>query len=110
MEAELFSVAGGKFHRPAAPIERERAWQPTETLCGQTVVPQNYFATAAGADRHTGGRLFQHLCKRCAARTAQEPRARFVQAALFDLKHDRRPAEERTAAARYENPSLFDAP
>jgi hypothetical protein len=34
--------------------------------------------------------------------TAQQP-------ALFELKDDRRPAAERTAAGRYREPSLFSA-
>jgi hypothetical protein len=42
-----------------------------------------------------------------AARRAQaEPPAQ--QPALFDLQHDRRPDHQRSAAARYREPTLFD--
>lgn len=52
----LFSVAGGKYHRPAANTI-SRPWSPTLTACGITVTPLNYFASDADANRHTGGRL-----------------------------------------------------
>lgn len=67
---EVFSVSGGKFHFPAVQdMERGRAWRPTLTVCGITVTPQNYFATMADADAHTGGRLESRwLCRHCAER------------------------------------------
>jgi hypothetical protein len=50
---------------------------------------------------------WQRLCElrrqQLEARKAAEAR----QLALFDLKDDRRPATERTAAGRYQEPSLF---
>jgi hypothetical protein len=36
--------------------------------------------------------------------------ARVEQPALFELKEDRRPASQRTAAGRYSEPSLFNPP
>jgi hypothetical protein len=43
-----------------------------------------------------------------ALRKAQMEEARKVQQpALFELKYDHRPAEQRTAAGRYQAPSLF---
>lgn len=61
---ELFSVKSGKFHKPAAPSTQ--AFRATRTLCGLDVEPLNYFATCEEADRYTGGRLAQHLCRHCA--------------------------------------------
>jgi hypothetical protein len=56
-----------------------------------------------------GGRAFrwQEICDlrrhQLEAWKAAQPR----QLALFELKNDRRPAAERTAAGRYAEPSLF---
>jgi hypothetical protein len=54
-----------------------------------------------------GGHAFcsQEICelRRQYLRKAAQPR----QLALFELKDDRRPAAERTAAGRYAEPSLF---
>jgi len=36
--------------------------------------------------------------------------ARTEQPVLFEIKEDRRPAPERTAAGRYQEPSLFSLP
>jgi hypothetical protein len=69
---ELFSVAGGKFHRPSDPAVT-RPWQPTTTRCGLTVTPLNYFLTAADADRQTGGRLSIFMCATCAKRETPPP-------------------------------------
>jgi hypothetical protein len=62
----LFSVSGGKFHRPGEPFNRANAFRSWKTLCGVTVRPLNYFRSDADANSHTGGRLALHLCKRCA--------------------------------------------
>jgi hypothetical protein len=62
----LFSVKGGKFHRPSEPFDRAKAFRETATKCGLNVTPLNYFRSDDDADRHTGGRLSRHLCKRCA--------------------------------------------
>lgn len=68
MTHTLFSVSGGKFHRPGKPFDKSQAWRPTETACGITVTPVNYFKTDDDADKHTGGRLATYLCKHCAAK------------------------------------------
>ena len=40
-------------------------------------------------------------------REQRKAQARAQQLALFELKHDRRPVAERSAAGRYQEPSLF---
>lgn len=64
---ELFSVSGGKFHKPATAPTREEAWKPRLTVCGRTVTPVNFFETAEDANLYTGGRLHLYLCRHCAA-------------------------------------------
>jgi hypothetical protein len=53
---------------------------------------------------------WQRLCElrrqQLEARKAAQPQ----QPALFELKNDLRPAAERTAAGRYQEPTLFAAP
>lgn len=68
IDTALFSVCGGKFHKPAGPIHRSQSWCPTRTACGVTVTPLNYFVTTEDASQHTGGRLAAHMCKRCASK------------------------------------------
>ncbi len=67
LDAALFSVADGKFHKPAGPMHKSQAWCLTRTACGRTVTPLNYFKTEADAESHTGGRLRLHTCKHCVA-------------------------------------------
>jgi hypothetical protein len=50
-------------------------------------------------------RLLELRRRQVEAWRAAQPR----QLALFELKHDCRPQTERTAAARYQEPSLFTA-
>lgn len=64
---ELFSVSDGKYHKPAIEPTRADGWKARLTVCGRIVTPQNFFETAADADHHTGGRLSEYLCRRCAA-------------------------------------------
>jgi hypothetical protein len=58
---------------------------------------------------HIGGQAYrwQEICdlrrRQLETRKDAEPR----QLALFTLKDDRRPAAERTAACRYQEPTLF---
>ena len=63
---ELFSVSGGKFHKPATAPTREEAWKPRLTVCGRTLIPVNFFKTAHDADCYTGGQLHLYLCRYCA--------------------------------------------
>ena len=97
----LFSVAGGKFHRPVNPIiERKDAFKPTKTACGITVRPLNYFASNEDAESHTGGRLAKWLCKRCGQERAAP--ADFVFAsqdgADFYVSREDNPEPERITA------------
>lgn len=62
----LISVSNGKFHKPKGAFERSNAFRPTDTVCGGTVTPENYFKTEADADSYTGGRLARFMCKHCA--------------------------------------------
>lgn len=57
-----------------------------------------------------GGHAYswQALCELRRQQLAAWQAARPKQPALFELKDDRRPAAARTAAGRYEEPSLFD--
>lgn len=64
MTVSLFSVAGGKFHRPAIEISAPY-FRPTRTMCGCEVRPLNYYATDTDADSYTGGRLARFMCKNC---------------------------------------------
>lgn len=66
IDTALFSISGGKFHKPAGPIHRSQAWCPTRTACGLTITPLNYFVTAEDANRYVGGRLEAHMCQHCA--------------------------------------------
>ena len=43
-------------------------------------------------------------------RDAKQACANAVQPALFELHEDRRPSADRTAAGRYQEPSLFSIP
>jgi len=71
----LFSVSNGKFHKPAHEPDNRKPWQPTATVCGITVNPQNFFASEEDANRHTGGRLSQFMCKHCARKGDENGRA-----------------------------------
>jgi hypothetical protein len=48
------------------------------------------------------------LCELRKAQMEARRGAQGSQAALFELKEDRRPSSERTAGGRYEEPSLLD--
>lgn len=63
MNMALFSVAGGKFHKPSQ--DNAKPWRATKAACGLTVTPLNYFVTIADANAHTGWRLSTYMCKRC---------------------------------------------
>ena len=54
------------------------------------------------------GRAFswKQLCALRRAQVEAERAARMTQPALFELKEDHRPQAERTAAGRYEQPTL----
>jgi hypothetical protein len=52
--------------------------------------------------------LWRDLLQR--RREQKKAYARALQPALFELKHDRRPVADRTAASRYLEPSLFAWP
>jgi hypothetical protein len=49
---------------------------------------------------------WKHLCALRRAQLEAERAARLTQPALFELKEDHRPLAERTAAGRYEQPTL----
>ncbi len=66
IEAALFSVSGGKFHKPAGPMFQGQAFRSTRAACGITVVPQNYYVKVDDANRATGGRLAAYMCQHCA--------------------------------------------
>jgi hypothetical protein len=50
---------------------------------------------------------WRRLCELRRAQIEAQNRARLRQLALFDLREDSRPATERTAADRYQQPGLF---
>ena len=51
---------------------------------------------------------WRQLCELRRSQLEAIRKARGTQAALFELRDDRRPASERTAAGRYAEPSLLD--
>ena len=55
--------------------------------------------------RYLWSEIVERRRRQIAAHDAAQPR----QLALFDLKDDRRPATQRTAAGRYAEPTLFAA-
>ena len=53
------------------------------------------------------GYSWQQLCELRRQQLEAWRAAQSAQPALFEMKHDVRPAAERTAAGRYQEPSLF---
>jgi hypothetical protein len=51
---------------------------------------------------------WRRLCELRRAQIEAQNRARLRQLALFELREDSRPVTERTAADRYQQPSLLD--
>jgi len=54
------------------------------------------------------GYSWQQLCELRRRQLEARRAAQSTQLALFELKEDCRPAAERTAAGRYEEPTFFD--
>ena len=50
---------------------------------------------------------WQEICEFCRQQLEAWKAAQPRQLALFELREDRRPATERTAAGRYQEPTLF---